>query len=311
VNKLRANVALQRGVGVKTELLSRAELRELAPYLDVEDVDLAAFEPDSGYASPLGTTRGFVEAATHRGAHALEGTEVTAILSGGGRVTGVQTQRGSILAPIVILAAGAWSLPLLRSLGLVLPLQPALTQVASFTWPPPLGDRPIVGVSDGILDFYFRGDRTGPDRLIVGLGAGFRKGLTDPDAWHGAGDASYGKVCLERLVVRMSLARGSQRIVGWSGPITLTPDGSAILDRHPHVEGLFVSAGDCGRGFKSAPVVGRALAEWAVLGGPRIVDLRPWRLNRFEDGQLLVGANEYANRGGDYARIAGDAATVA
>lgn len=47
---LEANIALQRGVGIRTELLSAEAVRELMPGIKTVDLVAAAYEPESGYA---------------------------------------------------------------------------------------------------------------------------------------------------------------------------------------------------------------------------------------------------------------------
>jgi sarcosine oxidase subunit beta len=49
---LEANVALQRGVGIQTRLLSTDELREIASGLAEPEAVSAAYEPEGGYSSP-------------------------------------------------------------------------------------------------------------------------------------------------------------------------------------------------------------------------------------------------------------------
>ena len=66
--KLRANVAMLREVGVDTSVIEPAELRSLEPAINVDDVALAAYEPQSGYADPVAATRSMAEAAAGHGA---------------------------------------------------------------------------------------------------------------------------------------------------------------------------------------------------------------------------------------------------
>jgi len=47
---------------------------------------------------------------------------------------------------------------------------------------------------------------------------------------------------------------------------TMSPDGQFIVDRHPQYPGLALGAGFSGHGFKFAPVVGEILADLAVDG---------------------------------------------
>src|SRR5579863_1314721 len=67
VEKLRANVAMLRAIGVDTRLVEPSELKSLDPAFNIDDVALAAYEPRSGYADPIATTKGFAAAAMQRG----------------------------------------------------------------------------------------------------------------------------------------------------------------------------------------------------------------------------------------------------
>lgn len=68
---------------------------------------------------------------------------------------------------------------------------------------------------------------------------------------------------------------------GDSGPITLTPDDLPIIDRRPEIDGLSLFTGDGGACFKTAPAIGRALAELWVSGRSESVDVSAFRLDRF------------------------------
>src|SRR5262249_6551799 len=46
----RRNVEMLRGIGVNPTAITAAELKELQPFANVEDIGAAAYEPDSGYA---------------------------------------------------------------------------------------------------------------------------------------------------------------------------------------------------------------------------------------------------------------------
>ena len=54
-----------------------------------------------------------------------------------------------------------------------------------------------------------------------------------------------------------------------------------------------LACGFSGTGFKTAPAIGESLAEWILDGAPRTVDLRPFGLERFAEGRLLVGEHPY------------------
>ena len=65
-----------------------------------------------------------------------------------------------------------------------------------------------------------------------------------------------------------------------------------MLDRAPGVEGLFVAGGFSGTGFKTAPAVGACMAELVTDGRATTLDLHPFRLSRFAEGDPIVG-DEY------------------
>ena len=107
---LRHNVALQKRVGVQTELVRPEELGALDPALRTDGIALAAYEARGGYADPAATAIGFLNAARSLGAR-FERRRVTSLLERGGEIRGVQTDGGSFGAAVVVLATGAWSVP--------------------------------------------------------------------------------------------------------------------------------------------------------------------------------------------------------
>ena len=151
VEALRHNVALQRGVGVETELIGPEELEEIDPALRADGVALAAYEPRGGYADPTATTVGFLRAALTRGAR-FERRWVTALRTRGNEVVGVETEDGPLDSRVVVLAAGAWSVPLAAGVGLKLPIHPARVQVALFERPYSLPTH--LTLIDSTLGFY-------------------------------------------------------------------------------------------------------------------------------------------------------------
>src|SRR5918998_6482623 len=60
IDALRYNVALQRKVGVETELVGPDELCDIEPAFCAEGVALAAYEPRGGYADPAPTGIGLL-----------------------------------------------------------------------------------------------------------------------------------------------------------------------------------------------------------------------------------------------------------
>jgi sarcosine oxidase subunit beta len=297
--KLRANVDMLERVGINTRVIGAQELAEVAPHWYTDDVVAAAWEPDSGCADPVGTTHGLLERARDLGAEVLTHTEVTGVDVANGRVTGVQTSGGPISAPAVVVAGGVWAVPLLESLGVPVKLQPVRIQVALFRRPPALaGPHPIL--IDGINELWLRPE--GPNWGSTLVGVASRTPLADPDNLDEGVDADYVPRARAGLAKRIPALADAPMRGGWAGAITLTEDGKAILDQHPQIQGLVVFSGDNGSSFKTAPAVGRVLAEWIADGKPSLMDPSPFRMTRFAEGQPLFGEHEYGDRDNDYTR---------
>ncbi len=101
--------------------VSGAEAAELLPGMARDWVG-GLYTPSDGQADPVKTTSAFAKAAERLGAEIRTGCIVQGIESAGGAVTGLRTEAGEIKAGTVLIAAGAWSARLLRSLGIDLPL---------------------------------------------------------------------------------------------------------------------------------------------------------------------------------------------
>ena len=83
----------------------------------VDEVELAAYEPDSGYGDGAGVASDFLSAARELGVSYFPRTEVTGIRTSSGAVRGVSTSSGDIDAAVVVVATGPWSGHLFDGIG--------------------------------------------------------------------------------------------------------------------------------------------------------------------------------------------------
>jgi sarcosine oxidase subunit beta len=284
--RLSRNVEMLRELGVETSLVAGREIVGLQPGLEVEEGALGAYEPRSGYADPTATTRSLAAAAERGGATVREGLAVEAIATSAGRVTGVRTAEGVIETPIVVLANGAWSDRLLRPLGVELPIRATRVQVAFFARPPALGRGPAghLTMIDRANGFYARPH--GDDLTLVGLSA-FYEPIAELDAYSAANDPEFVPLARRQAGARIAGLGGALYVRGHAGPLDVTPDGGAILDRAPGVAGLYLALGLSGTGFKKAPAIGACLAELITVGAATTAPLEPFRVGRFGDGDLI------------------------
>jgi glycine/D-amino acid oxidase-like deaminating enzyme len=123
--------------GVTTEFLEGAALREAEPALSPEV--MAGWLLDQGRrVDPGALTVALATSARELGAVIRHHTNVRSLTHAGDRVTGVATDDGIIAADIVILAAGPWSAPLVRPLGIDLPVTGARGWIVELAAPPGL-----------------------------------------------------------------------------------------------------------------------------------------------------------------------------
>ncbi|MBI3326294.1 MAG: FAD-binding oxidoreductase [Nitrospinae bacterium] len=289
-DRLRQNVAMLRKIGVNTSVVTAQELRELQPFCEVEDLTIAAYEPESGYADPKATTAAFMQQAQQQGATLREGIIVTGIRTSGGRVAGVDTREGPIDAPIVVVMAGPWSDRLLKTVGVAFPLTPQRAQIAFYQRPPELAKGHMVFI-DGALGTYFRPHGRG--LTLIGVGRWKSEPPPNPDAYNESNDPDFIPTAKAKVARRVPAIGHAEYACGHAGIYDVSPDTRAILDRAPGIDGLYMAAGFSGTGFKISPAVGACMAELITQRQAMLVDITPFRFSRFQERQPIHGPHEY------------------
>jgi sarcosine oxidase subunit beta len=283
-DRLRANVAAHQALGIPKSIVDADEIRRLAPSLGVADDELAAYEPESGYADPSATTAGLMEAARARGATLVRGAEVTAIPVSGGRVMGVETTKGSFAAPVVVNAAGGWAARVAALVGLDIPVSVWRHDTGYLGVPDSL-PRPLPVVIDHPNAQYLRPEGAG--LALVGLEDENILGA-DPDRDTADPEPGFDERVTERIIRRVPGFADGTFQSAHSGQDGLTPDQRAILGA-AGPDGFYLDCGHSGTGFKTGPAIGLGMAELILDGVTRSVDLSPFRLERFAEGRLLKG----------------------
>jgi len=287
---LKRNVQMQRDLGVNVTLLDQGQLRALAPDWNVDEVEVAAYEPDSGYGDGAAVAGDFLGAARDMGAQYFSRTQATAFLVESGHVRGVVTDQGTIAAPTVISATGLWTKPLFQPIGCDLPIECEFHQVAILRRPPDLRGLGCACI-DSVTATYFRPD--GQDKFLVGDFHGTRP--VDPDNFpQSASDESLEEL-IERACRRIPKLSQAEVMRGVTGVYDMTPDSRPLLGEIPGVGGLYVCAGFSGMGFKISPAIGLVMSELLLDGEAKTVDISAFRPNRFAENQPIQAENEYTD----------------
>ena len=293
---LRRELAQSRRWGV--------DVKETAPghlsYYQAKGDTFALWCPEDVYIEePASLIQACLAACQRHGAVVTENEPVIGISVTAGQVTGVQTPRRSITAPVVVDAAGAWARQVAELAGAQVPVSPVRHQLL-ITAPTADVDPadPIVRVVDAAV--YLRPSRGG---LMVG---GFESDPLPVDPRHQPASFSTDDVPLDIGVLRRLAAQVSAEAPVAAtaaaehrgGLFTMTPDGRFVVGPVPDLSGLWVAGGCNGSGFSSSLALGEALADW-ITGGtppPGLTALAPARFGPLPDDTLITrGLWQYAH----------------
>ena len=280
-------------------LLTPAEVKEMVPFID-ETVILGGFYTKGvGVCDSLRAGTLMREKAIEMGAlQSFANVEVKDLTVEDGHIKSVVTDQGTIDADYVVIATGCWSRQLAAMAGAQIPLTPAVHQmkdigpVAMFA--DAKGDLEYPIVRDMDTNMYERQHGTG---LEIGSYA-HRPILYDAEEIPSNAEAALSPTefpftpddfadqdehALE-LMPEIVGDEGAQEKYAINGLLSLTPDGMPILGETPEVKGLWSAAAVW---VKEGPGVGRAMAEWMVLGQPEI-DLHASDIARFYPEQTTT-----------------------
>ncbi|HTZ84649.1 MAG TPA: FAD-binding oxidoreductase [Candidatus Acidoferrales bacterium] len=288
--RLKLNVEMQRALGARVELIDGRQLQEIEPDWNVDDVELSAYEPDSGYGDGAGVAGDFLAAARDLGASYFSKTQATELVIEGSRVRGVVTPQGTISCPVVIVAAGPWTRPLISQAGYDVPIECEYHQVAILRNAPRMKGGGCACI-DSVTATYFRSDAH--DKFLVGDFYGKRP--VDPDNFpQRASDESLEEI-IDRACRRIPKLEGAEVMRGVTGVYDMTPDSRPLLGEIPAVAGLHICAGFSGMGFKISPAIGLVMSELLLDREGKSVDITAFRPSRFAENRPIKAECEYVD----------------
>ena len=288
VEQLKANVAMHQRIGIPSLLITSDDFARLVPNFAADDVEFAAYEPESGYADPSATTTSLMDAARVRGAEVLQGCCVSGLFVKSGKITGVKTTQGDFSAPIVINAAGSWAGVVAGMAGVDLPITTWRHDTMFIKRPAALGPSHPTVIDDP-NEMYFRPETGG--LTLVGLEDGNPLG-DSPDGYVERAQPGFVERAIERICQRIPIMAEASLHSDHGGYDGITPDQRPVIGQMGPA-GFYLQCGFSGTGFKIAPAVGACMAELILDGSARTVDITPFNPQRFKEGKLLKGEHSY------------------
>jgi glycine/D-amino acid oxidase-like deaminating enzyme len=278
VDAFTENVALQHRLGVMTEWLTPAEVRQRLPQLRTDDVLGGTFYGRDGIADPSGVVDGYVSAARQLGVKLLTGVEVTGLSVSSNAVQSVHTNLGSMATSTLVNAAGPFAADVGRMHGADLPITPLRRQMLLTT---PLPEIPpdFPFVIDFATGLYFHREGTG---LLTGMA-----NRDEPPGIDESVDLDWERTALEFAVRRMPLLERAGLARHWAGLYEMTPDAHPLVGQLPPLDNVFVAAGFSGHGFMQGPIIGKLLAEVMLDGQAHTIDISALNPTRFASGSTV------------------------
>lgn len=255
---------LRRTAGFEPELHEGPAVQRFDPSLGPAVGFVAALR-DHGFVRDPGAYVAALAKALERAGGRIVTADVTDIVIEGGRVTAVVTSAGRIACPAAVLASGAWSKPLMRRLGLDIPVEtergyhivyegagggpsaPTMIAAGKFVATPMAGGLRCAGIVE------FGGLEAGPRDAPLAL--------------------------LRRRVAEAFPALRAVREVEWMGHRPAPADSRPLIGEIGRT-GVFAAFGHGHVGLTAGPKTGRLVAG-LIAGQPCPLDLAPYAPDRF------------------------------
>ncbi len=258
------------------ELLSAAEVQQRWPAFRLPD-DVTGLYQERAAIVPAGRGTAVLHSrALAHGADLRADSPVTGLRDLGSSGVEVAVGDTTYRCRKVVVCADAWTNPVLKGLGVQLPLDVTLEQVTYFQ-PAEIrqfepGHFPLWIWMDEPC--YYGFPTYGEPTIKAAQDCGGP--IVDPDDRGFAPDEAM----LDRLAAHLAwmLPQSGAAVRSVRCQYTLPPDRDFLLDMVPGCPSVVVGLG-AGHGFKFAPTIGRLLADLAETGQTG-VDLTPYRFDR-------------------------------
>jgi sarcosine oxidase subunit beta len=282
--ELKESAERQQQLGTGAVILTAAQVADVAPQLQTDDVEGALYGPRDGYIDPPRLCQLFIDLAEQQGAKLLR-CRVTDVAQSNGRVTGVMTTDGAVSCDALVNAAGAWAGRIGALAGLQVPVRGYRREVVVLEDPAGrAGDLPIVVEPLGSFErnLYLRGD--GGGLLLAGMHFEGQtdESAVDPDDFESTVSWQAQEFVSELVLRRYRDGHELGLRVGWAGLYPLSDDRRPIVGESSQLTGFWNLAGLGGNGIQLSPGFGAVLADEMVDGTSDLLpDVEPYRPERF------------------------------
>ena len=281
-----------KSIGFGMEIVGLDEIRRLNPFLTTQNVIAAAWTRDDGHGDPSGLCNALAKAARDLGATVMRHNRVIDIRARRSGEWEVVTEKGSIVADMVVNAGGCYAREVAAMVGAAAPIT-NMQHHYVVTHPIPAfmeRSEEIPVMRDPYTSGYFRQEQKSG---LMGIyeSSGLReawapRGAPDWESTNELFPDDLDRIApwLERAIERMPIFGevGIRRVI--NGAIPHTPDGAPLLGPAAGLRNFWMC---CGTSFGIAQGggCGKYLAQWMLHGDAEInmAEFDPRRFGAFAD----------------------------
>ncbi len=268
------NVAMQRSLGLKVDILPAEKITDVVPILDVKGMRAigATFCPTDGHANPFKTTFAYADAARKHGTEINTHTKVTNLKTTKKAIHTVMTNQGTIQTSVVVNAAGIDSKAIAEMVNVKLPLTPYRKEIMATERLESLFEAMVISFKDGI---YFSQQKEG--QIVGGIPIPEEKG-----GYKTMPTFAFLQHMSQTLTRYAPVLKHVNLLRHWTGFYDVTPDARPILGNVKEIKGFIQCNGFSGHGFMISPMVTQLLSDLIAEGKTSEV-LENLTLDRFKD----------------------------
>ncbi|QCC49126.1 FAD-dependent oxidoreductase (plasmid) [Halobellus limi] len=295
MEELKRRVVSAKAFGEEGRLLTPEEVEELVPYVNTDIIKGGFYSTGAGTCDPLRAGELYRQQADEKGAlRTAPNTEVTDLHVEDGEITAVETEKGTVEADEVVIAAGLWSPKIADMAGVDIPLTPAVHQMVSVG--------PIERFEDGEGEINYPVVRDMDTQMYerqhgndIEVGSYEHRPIlwdvedvpsieesplspTQPPLTDDAFEPSM-EHALEIIPDLLDDPDAGIRH-SIDGLLSVTPDGHPLLGPIPEVDGLWSCAAIW---IKEAPAIAREVSKWMTKGHPDIDIVAHDHVARFDE----------------------------
>ena len=276
---IERRVSANRLNGIDAEVVTPKQIKKAIPCINTSanaryPILGASLQRRGGVARHDAVAWGFARAADACGVDIIQQCEVTALNRDGGRITGLETTRGSIQADKVgVVVAGNASV-LASMAGLRFPIESHPLQ--AFVSEPLKPVLDAVVMSNAVHGYISQSDK---GDLVIGAGIDAYNGYGERGSFHTIEHAMQAIIELFPVFSRVRMLRM------WGGTVDICPDACPIISKTP-IDGLYFNCGWGTGGFKATPGSGWVFAHTIAQDRPHELNAA-FDLERFTTGALI------------------------